>query len=175
VVGLNLRASLDENLVVSRYRQPDFSRFGFLRPERIRRFTQDIVRDFSIAAARPGEGIATLSGGNLQKVVVGRELSGKPDLIVANQPTRGLDVGSIEFVHQTLLRARSQGAAVLLVSVELDEVMSLSDRIAVLFRGQIAGEMPAAEATEEELGILMAGGSLGAESVNSHARRRLTG
>jgi len=160
VVGLNLGASLDENLVVSRYRQPEFSRFGFLRRGQIRQFSQDIIRDFSVASARPGEGIATLSGGNLQKVVVGRELAGAPDLIVANQPTRGLDVGSIEFVHQTLLQARGKGAAVLLVSVELDEVMSLSDRIAVLFRGQIGGEMPAAEATEEELGILMAGGSL---------------
>ena len=159
-VGLNLRASLDENLVVSRYRLPEFSRFGFLLRSRIHQFSQDIIRDFSVAAAKPGEGISTLSGGNLQKVVVGRELAGKPDLIVANQPTRGLDVGSIEFVHQTLLQARSQGAAVLLVSVELDEVMSLSDRIAVLFRGQIAGEMHAGEATEEELGILMAGGSL---------------
>jgi simple sugar transport system ATP-binding protein len=160
LVGLNLGASLDENLVVSRYRLPEFSRFGFLRRGNIRQFSQEVIRDFSVAAARPGEGIATLSGGNLQKVVVGRELAGEPDLIVANQPTRGLDVGSIEFVHQTLLQARSQGAAVLLVSVELDEVMSLSDRIAVLFRGQIGGEMSAAEATEEELGILMAGGSL---------------
>lgn len=159
-VGLNLRASLDENLVVSRYRLPAFSRFGILRRRPIQQFSQQVIRDFSVTAARPGEGIATLSGGNLQKVVVGRELSGKPDLIVANQPTRGLDVGSIEFVHQTLLQARSQGAAVLLVSVELDEIMSLSDRIAVLFRGQIAGEVPAAQAQEEELGVLMAGGSL---------------
>lgn len=165
VVGLNLGASLDENLVVSRYRLPEFSRFGFLRRGNIRQFSQDVIRDFSVAAARPGEGIATLSGGNLQKVVVGRELAGEPDLIVANQPTRGLDVGSIEFVHQTLLQARSQGAAVLLVSVELDEVMSLSDRIGVLFRGQIGGEMPAAQATEEELGILMAGGSLHAQAA----------
>ena len=165
VVGLNLGASLDENLVVSRYRLPEFSRFGFLRRGNIRQFSQDVIRDFSVAAARPGEGIATLSGGNLQKVVVGRELAGEPDLIVANQPTRGLDVGSIEFVHQTLLQARSKGAAVLLVSVELDEVMSLSDRIGVLFRGQIGGEMPAAQATEEELGILMAGGSLHAQAA----------
>src|SRR3990170_378261 len=163
--GLNLGASLDENLVVSRYRLPEFSRFGFLRRGQIRPFSPDIIRDFSVAAARPGEGIATLSGGNLQKVVVGRELAGEPDLIVANQPTRGLDVGSIEFVHQTLLQARSKGAAVLLVSVELDEVMSLSDRIGVLFRGQIGGEMPAAQATEEELGILMAGGSLHAQAA----------
>src|SRR3990172_6789972 len=164
VVGLNLGASLDENLVVSRYRLPQFSRFGFLRRGNIRQFSQDVIRDFSVAAARPGEGIATLSGGNLQKVVVGRELAGEPDLIVANQPTRGLDVGSIEFVHQTLLQARSTGAAVLLVSVQLDQIISLSDRIGVLFRGQIGGEMPAAQATEEELGILMAGGSLHAQA-----------
>ena len=173
VVGLNLGASLDENLVVSRYRLPEFSRFGFLRRGNIRQFSQDVIRDFSVAAARPGEGIATLSGGNLQKVVVGRELAGEPDLIVANQPTRGLDVGSIEFVHQTLLQARSQGAAVLLVSVELDEVMSLSDRIAVLFRGQIGGEMPAAQATEEELGILMAGGSLHQRAAPSPRARNV--
>ncbi|HEX9675906.1 MAG TPA: ABC transporter ATP-binding protein [Anaerolineales bacterium] len=173
VVGLNLGASLDENLVVSRYRLPEFSRFGFLRRGNIRQFSQDVIRDFSVAAARPGEGIATLSGGNLQKVVVGRELAGEPDLIVANQPTRGLDVGSIEFVHQTLLQARSQGAAVLLVSVELDEVMSLSDRIAVLFRGQIGGEMSAAQATEEELGILMAGGSLHQQAAPSPRARNV--
>jgi simple sugar transport system ATP-binding protein len=87
-------------------------------------------------------------------------LSGEPHLIVANQPTRGLDVGSIEFVHGILLQARDRGAAILLVSVELEEILSLSDRIAVLYRGQIAGEMPAEEANEEDLGVLMAGGSL---------------
>lgn len=174
VVGLNLRASLDENLVVSRYRLPSFSRLGFMRRAEIHRFSEAIIREFSIAAARPGEGISTLSGGNLQKVVVGRELAGNPDLIVANQPTRGLDVGSIEFVHQTLLRARSDGAAVLLVSVELDEIMSMSDRIAVLFRGQIAGELAAADASEEDLGILMAGGSLRESAQDHGSRSRVT-
>jgi simple sugar transport system ATP-binding protein len=88
-------------------------------------------------------------------------LSGEPRLIIANQPTRGLDVGSIEFVHGILLKARDAGAAVLLVSVELEEVMSLSDRILVLYRGQIAGEMGAERAKEEDLGVLMAGGTLG--------------
>jgi ABC-type uncharacterized transport system ATPase subunit len=101
-----------------------------------------------------------LSGGNLQKVVVGRELSGDPSFIIANQPTRGLDVGSIEFVHKTLIEERDKGAGVLLVSVELDEVMALSDRILVLYRGKIQGELNAATATEEEVGILMAGGTL---------------
>ncbi len=167
-VGLNLKTSLDENLIVSRYRLPEFSKLGFLVRSNIRQFSEMTIKQFEIAAARVGSGIATLSGGNLQKVVLGRELSGEPKLIVANQPTRGLDVGSIEFVHRRLLEARDKGAAILLVSVELDEIMSLSDRIAVLFRGQIAGEMDAAEATEENLGILMAGGSLQehAESVS---------
>jgi simple sugar transport system ATP-binding protein len=158
--GLNLATTLEENLIVSRYQSPEFSRLGWLLPGPVQRFAQQTVERFAIRAARPGSGIATLSGGNLQKVVLGRELAGGPKLIIANQPTRGLDVGSIEFVHQTLLEARDRGAAILLVSVELDEILSLSDRIAVMFRGRIVGEMPAAEATPEKLGILMAGGSL---------------
>jgi simple sugar transport system ATP-binding protein len=96
----------------------------------------------------------------LQKVVLGRELAGDPKLIIANQPTRGLDVGSIEFVHKTLVEARDRGAAILLVSVELDEIQSLSDRVAVMYSGQIAGELDISEATEENLGVLMAGGAL---------------
>lgn len=163
-VGLNLGATVDENLLINRYRSPQFNKFGFLRKGRIRAFSEEVIEDYSIAAARTGGGIATLSGGNLQKVVLGRELAGDPDLIVANQPTRGLDVGSIEFVHRTLLAARDRGAAVLLISVELEEILALSDRIAVLFRGRIAGEMAAEEATEQELGILMAGGSLDGRS-----------
>jgi simple sugar transport system ATP-binding protein len=156
--GLNPATTLDENVVVTRYRQPLFSRWGLLARNAIRRLAARIVERFAVASARPGEGIATLSGGNLQKIVLGRELEGEPKLIVANQPTRGLDVGSIEFVHKTLIEARDRGAAVLLVSVELDEIRALSDRIVVMYRGQIAGEMPASEATEEGLGLLMAGG-----------------
>ncbi len=160
-VGLNLQTSLDENLVVSRYQSPEFNRLGFLRRSALRQLSDSVVWRFGIASARSGGGIAMLSGGNLQKVVLGRELTGEPKLIIANQPTRGLDVGSIEFVHGTLLDARDRGTAILLVSVELDEILSLSDRVMVLFRGQIAGELDAAEATEEKLGVLMAGGSLG--------------
>ena len=159
-VGLNLETSLDENLIVSRYKLPEYNRLGFLIRSAIRKFAAFVIKQFAIAAARPGGSIAALSGGNMQKVVVGRELSGEPKLIVANQPTRGLDVGSIEFVHNTLLDAREQGAAILLISVELDEIMSLSDRIAVIYRGQIAGEADPAKATEEQIGALMAGGSL---------------
>lgn len=158
-VGLNLQTTLDENVVVTRYRLPQFSRLGFMIRQAIKTLSETIIKQFEIAAARQGRGIATLSGGNLQKVVLGRELSGDPKLIIANQPTRGLDVGSIEFVHGTLLEARDEGVAILLVSVELDEIMSLSDRIVVMFEGQIVGEVDAASATEEEIGILMAGGS----------------
>jgi general nucleoside transport system ATP-binding protein len=159
-VGLNLGTNLDENLIVSRYKKPEFNKLGFLRMKPIREFAADVVKRFSIMAAHPGEGISMLSGGNLQKIIVGRELSGNPKLIVANQPTRGLDVGSIEFVHRTLMEARSNGVGVLLISVELEEIMSLSDRILVLFRGQVQGEVNPATTTEEEIGILMAGGKL---------------
>lgn len=159
-VGLNLQTTLDENLIVSRYDDSEFSRYGFLLMKTIQEFAEKVVRAFSISAAHPGEGISMLSGGNLQKVVVGRELSGNPALIIANQPTRGLDVGSIEFVHKTLIEERGKGAGVLLVSVELDEILALSDRILVLYRGKIQGELEAATATEERVGILMAGGRL---------------
>jgi general nucleoside transport system ATP-binding protein len=160
VVGLNLQTTLDENLIVSRYDHSEFSRYGFLLMKAISEFAEKVVKAFSIAAARPGEGISMLSGGNLQKVVVGRELAGDPAFIIANQPTRGLDVGSIEFVHKTLVEERDKGAGVLLVSVELEEVLALSDRILVLYRGRIQGELDAATATEEEVGILMAGGTV---------------
>lgn len=160
VVGLNLQTNLDENLIVSRYNHSEFSRYGFLLMKTISDFADKVVKSFSIAAAHPGEGISMLSGGNLQKVVVGRELSGNPDFIIANQPTRGLDIGSIEFVHKTLIDERDKGAGVLLVSVELDEVLALSDRILVLYRGRIQGELETAKATEEQVGILMAGGRL---------------
>ena len=159
-VGLNLQTNLDENLIISRYNQSEFSKFGFLLSKSINKFAAKVVDAFSIAAAKPGEDISMLSGGNLQKVVVGRELSGNPSFIIANQPTRGLDVGSIEFVHKTLIEERDKSAGVLLVSVELEEIMALADRIIVLYRGMIQGELDAATATEEEIGILMAGGHL---------------
>jgi len=135
----------------------------------IRTFAQKIVDTFQVKSARVGEPIRTLSGGNLQKIVLGRELEGDPKLIVANQPTRGLDVGSIEFVHKTLVEQRDRGAAVLLISVELDEILALSDRIAVMFEGKILAILDAADATEEQIGLLMAGGTLehGAEKAQA--------
>jgi len=163
-VGLNRGTTLDENVLVSHYRERGFARRGVLRMGPIRRLAEWVRDTFAIAAAQPGEGIATLSGGNLQKIVLGRELFGSPSCIIANQPTRGLDVGSIEFVHRTLLDARDNGAAVLLVSAEIDEVRALSDRIVVLYRGRIAGELTPDEATDDLLGLLMAGGARAEET-----------
>jgi len=171
-VGLNLETSLDENLIVSRYKQSEFSRFSFLLGKAIREFTNNVIGAFSIYAAEAGEGISKLSGGNLQKIIVGRELSGDPSFIIANQPTRGLDVGSIEFVHQSLIEARDKGTGVLLVSVELDEIMSLADRILVLYRGEVIGELDASTATEEEVGILMAGGRLNQPKTKKKGKSR---
>ena len=119
----------------------------------------EIIDAFQLKSAHVGDEIKTLSGGNLQKIVLGRELDGSPKFIIANQPTRGLDVGSIEFVHQTLVDQRDAGAALLLVSVELDEIFSLSDRIAVMFEGRIMAVLDTAEATEENVVLLMAGGT----------------
>ena len=101
--------------------------------------------------------VANLSGGNMQKVIIARELSRSVKLLIAAQPTRGVDVGSIEFIHKTIVAERDRGAAVLVVSAELDEIMSLSDRIAVMYHGKIVAIVPAAEATREDLGLLMAG------------------
>jgi simple sugar transport system ATP-binding protein len=159
-MGLNLDTNLDENVLLSRQRLPEFNQYGFIRKRRLSEFAGEIIDRYSVHGAKPGGSVDTLSGGNMQKIVVGRELSGDPNFIIANQPTRGLDVGSIEFVHKTLIDARDDGAAVLLVSVELDEIMSLSDRVAVIYRGQILGVFDIQDVTEEKLGILMAGGKL---------------
>ncbi|MDJ0756213.1 MAG: ABC transporter ATP-binding protein [Ardenticatenaceae bacterium] len=159
-MGLNLQTYLDENLVVNRYKRPQFNRLGFLIRQAMRRFAEISIKDFSIAAAKPGRSIETLSGGNMQKVVLARELSGEPKFVIANQPTRGLDVGSIEFVHQSLVEARDRGAAVLLISVELDEILSLADRIIVMYRGEVAGEVDPQTVTQEEIGLLMGGSQL---------------
>lgn len=159
-MGLNLLTNLDENVAVTRYQEEPYSKAGFLQFSAIRSFAQKIIKDYQVKSARVGEEIKTLSGGNLQKVVLGRELDGNPKFIIANQPTRGLDVGSIEFVHKTLVEARDKGSAILLVSVELDEILSLSDRIIVMFDGRIMGVLDIKDANEQDIGILMAGGSL---------------
>ncbi len=156
-MGLNLQTTLDENVIVSVYQNSPWSERGVFHFKAVRDFAQRIVQSFNVRSARIGEEIHTLSGGNLQKLVLGRELDGQPGLIIANQPTRGLDIGSIEFVHQTLIEARDEGAAILLVSVELDEIFALSDRVAVMFEGRIMAVRDIEELDEESVGLLMAG------------------
>ena len=116
-----------------------------------------LIHEFDVRTPNQEALVKNLSGGNQQKVIIAREIGRKPDLLIAAQPTRGVDVGAIEFIHQRIIEQRDAGKAVLLISNELDEVMGLSDRILVMFHGEIVGEMPAEEATEDELGLYMAG------------------
>src|SRR5438067_7241381 len=155
--GLVLNFSLAENLALHDYDAEPNARFGWLFPRRLVQRARGILRQFDVRGGGPQTLASALSGGNQQKVVVGREISRDPHVLLAAQPTRGLDVGATEFVHRRLVEARSGGAAVLLVSLELDEILSLSDRILVIYEGRIAGEYPP-DVSEEELGIAMTGG-----------------
>ncbi len=155
--GLVLPFTVSYNLFLGRQRESYFSRGLFLNKKNINEYGKAKVLEYDIRPHNPNLKVDALSGGNQQKVVVAREVSYDPDILVASQPTRGLDVGAIEFVHKKLVEQRDSGKAVLLISLELDEIMMLSDRIAVLFNGEIVGELPAEKATEEELGLLMLG------------------
>lgn len=128
-----------------------------LQPAAIAREGRRLTREFDVRPPNPRAIAGNLSGGNQQKVVLGRELSDEPKLIVASQPTRGLDIGSTEYVWERLLEQRARGCAILLVSSELDEIRALADRIAVMFEGRVVATLPAAEAGEEHLGLLMVG------------------
>jgi len=158
--GLNLTTNIDENVVVTLYTHDEYGNNQFMRFGKIRDLARTLIKKFNIKSARVGEEIKTLSGGNLQKIVVARELEGNPKFIIANQPTRGVDVGSIEFIHQTLIDTRDAGTAILLVSVELDEILALSDRVAVMYEGRIMGVLEGDAITKETLGLLMAGGTI---------------
>ena len=155
--GTALRASATDTLSMGFHRQPPLSRRGVLDLAAMRRRARDLIARFGIKI--PGEGVAvgTLSGGNLQKVVVARELDHEAPVLVAEQPTRGVDVGAIEFIHGRLVAERDRGRAVLLVSAELGEIMALSDRILVMYEGRLIAEVPGDAATETSLGLLMAG------------------
>ena len=156
--GLVLDYPLDYNMVLQRYWQPDFVNGGFLRAGSIREYSDRLIQEYDV---RSGQGSATIarsmSGGNQQKAIIARELDKNPKLLVAVQPTRGLDVGAIEFIHRQLINYRDKGCAVLLVSLELEEVMNVSDRILVMYEGEIVGELDPKKTTTEELGLYMAG------------------
>src|SRR5579875_2171044 len=155
--GLVLEFTLAENLALHDYDKPPNARRGWLSPRRLVERAVQLIREFDIRGGGPLTLAGALSGGNQQKVVVARELSRNPAILIAAQPTRGLDVGAIEYVHRRLVAERDAGRAVLLVSLELDEVLSLADRILVMYEGRIVGEH-AAGASEEEIGLEMLGG-----------------
>lgn len=156
--GLVLDFSLEQNLVLQRYWQPEFQKYGFIRSKEVRKYAEKLIADYDI---RSGQGPITaarsMSGGNQQKAIVAREIDKGPELLVAVQPTRGLDVGAIEGVHKQLVAQRDAGKAVLLVSLELEEVMSVPDRILVMYEGEIVGEFDPKKTTVQELGLYMAG------------------
>ncbi len=156
--GLVLDYSLEQNLVLQRYFEPQFENKGFIKFDEVRTYADDLIDRFDI---RSGQGAITtarsMSGGNQQKAIVAREIDKKSDLLIAVQPTRGLDVGAIEYIHTQIVKRRDEGAAILLVSLELDEVMNLSDRILVMYEGEIVGELDPKTTTVQELGLYMAG------------------
>jgi ABC-type uncharacterized transport system ATPase subunit len=155
--GLVLDFTLAENLTLHDYEKEPFSRFGWLRPGRVIAWARGLLQEFDVRGGGPRTRAAALSGGNQQKVVVAREVARDPRALIAAQPTRGLDVGAIEFVHRRLVEERDEGRAVLLISLELDEILSLSDRILVLYEGRVVAEY-GPDVSEEELGIAMTGG-----------------
>ncbi len=158
--GISLNDRLDENFIIGRHRKKQFSRYGLLQHKSIQRFAANALAKYDIRVGDIAQPIRTLSGGNQQKVVVARELAGgrpAPELIIAAHPTRGLDIHAARFVHTRLFQARNSGKAILLVSSELEELLHLSDRIAVMFNGQIAGIVKPEETDMSELGALMLG------------------
>jgi general nucleoside transport system ATP-binding protein len=157
--GLVTSYSLIDNAVLDMYYQPPYAR-GILTDERaMTTHAQQLVKAFDVRTPNVHVTASALSGGNQQKLIVAREFSRSPVLLIAAQPTRGIDVGSIEFIHKQIVKQRDEGAAVLVVSAELDEVLSLSDRIVVMYRGKIVASLLAEEADREQLGLLMAGAS----------------
>jgi simple sugar transport system ATP-binding protein len=155
--GLVVEFSIADNLVLDTYDQPPFAR-GIVRDDRaVLEAAERRARDFDVRTPSVLQPASTLSGGNQQKVIVAREFSRPISLLVASQPTRGLDVGSIEYIHSRIVQKRDEGTAILIVSPELDEVLALADRILVMFRGRTVGIVPGAEATREGIGLLMAG------------------
>ena len=151
--------TLEDNMVLQRYFEPQFvSKAGFLKRKAIREYADRLIGQYDV---RSGQGPVTvarsMSGGNQQKAIIAREIDKDPELLIAVQPTRGLDVGAIEYIHRQIVAQRDAGKAVLLVSLELDEVMSLSDRILVIYEGEIVGELDPKTTTVEEMGLYMAG------------------
>ena len=166
--GLVLDFTLQQNMVLQRFQEPDFQKAGFIRFGEVRQYSDRLIDQFDVRSGQGSDTIVrSMSGGNQQKAIVARELDRDKPLIIAVQPTRGLDVGAIEYIHKQLVSQRDAGKAVLLVSLELEEVMSLSDRILVMYEGEIVGELNPKETTVQELGLYMTGAkrNIGKESA----------
>lgn len=156
--GLVLDYTVEDNMILEIYNEPPFAKRGFLQKEAITEYAQKIIDDFDVRAGQGAKAVSrSLSGGNQQKAIVGREISNNPEVLIAVQPTRGLDVGSIEYIHKRLVEQRDSGKAVLLVSLELDEILDLSDRIAIINHGELVGIVDAKKTNENEVGLMMAG------------------
>ena len=156
--GLILDYTMEDNLVLKVYKNRPFSKFGLMDRNKITDYANKIMGTFDVRSGEGGKSIArSLSGGNQQKGIIGREIQSNPDLLIAVQPTRGLDVGSIEYIHKRLVEQRDNGKAVLLVSLELDEVLNVSDRIAIVNNGELIGIVNANDTDENEVGLMMAG------------------
>ena len=156
--GLILAMTVAENISLQTYYQAPLSRHGLLNYKEINRHARDLMTEFDVRGASELVSAASLSGGNQQKAVIAREIDRNPDLMIVSQPTRGLDVGAIEYIHKRLIRARDEGKAVLVVSYELDEILNVSDRIAVIHDGQIQGIVDPRETSKQALGVMMVGG-----------------
>jgi len=169
--GLVLDYKLDENLVLQRYWQNDFQNRGFIKFDAVREYADYLIDKYDIRSSQGAETIVrSMSGGNQQKAIIGREIDKDHQLLVAVQPTRGLDVGAIEYIHSQLVAMRDSGKAVFLVSFELDEVMNLSDRILVMYEGEIVGEFKPKETNVQELGLYMSGAKRDTAKENVHGR-----
>ena len=156
--GLVLDFTLEQNMVLQRFEEDRFQKAGFIRFDEVRKYADELIEQYDVRSGQGAETtVRSMSGGNQQKAIVAREIDRDKPLIIAVQPTRGLDVGAIEYIHGQLVAQRDAGKAVLLVSLELDEVMNLSDRILVMYEGEIVGEFDPKKITVEELGLYMAG------------------
>ncbi len=155
--GIIKNFSVAENFILREHHKQPFSRSGFLRLKDISHHSNELIEKFHVKTPSHDTLAKNLSGGNIQKVILAREISRSPRVIIAAQPTRGLDIGATEYVRERLLEQRRMGAAILLISEDLDEILALSDRIAIIYEGQIMDILPRDEATPERLGLLMAG------------------
>jgi general nucleoside transport system ATP-binding protein len=155
--GLLMDLTVEENLILENHVCSEFQRRGLLNFKKIQHFSDELITAYGIKTSGRSAEAKSLSGGNLQKVMLARELAGKPAVLIASQPTRGLDVGAMEYVHQRILEERERGAGVLLISEDLDEIFALSDRMVVLFEGEVIGEAMVEEASREQIGLWMSG------------------